>query len=63
MMLLTGLLAPPVGIISFVVSRVADVPLERVFQSVAPFWISLVVASLLVIAFPSIVLVLPGLMG
>ncbi len=28
-----------------------------------PFWISLVVASLLVIAFPSIVLVLPGLMG
>jgi tripartite ATP-independent transporter DctM subunit len=63
MMLLTGLLTPPVGIISFIVSRVADVPLERVFRSVAPFWISLVIAALLVIAFPNIVLVLPGLMG
>jgi tripartite ATP-independent transporter DctM subunit len=63
MMLLTGLLTPPVGIISFIVSRVADVPLDRVFRSVAPFWISLIIASLLVIAFPNIVLVLPGLMN
>ncbi|GGI04092.1 TRAP transporter large permease [Egicoccus halophilus] len=63
MMLLTGLLTPPVGIISFVVSRVADVPLEKVFRSVAPFWLALVVAALLVIFFPQIVLVLPGLMG
>ncbi|MFA9430208.1 TRAP transporter large permease [Egicoccus sp. AB-alg2] len=63
MMLLTGLLTPPVGIISFVVSRVAEVPLEKVFRSVAPFWFALVLAALLVIFFPQIVLVLPDLMG
>ena len=63
MMLLTGLLTPPVGIISFVVSRVAEVPLEKVFRGVAPFWVTLVVAALLVIFFPQIVLVLPELMN
>lgn len=62
MMLLTGLLTPPVGIISFIVSRVATVPVERVFRSVAPFWVALTGAALLVIAFPDIVLFLPELM-
>jgi tripartite ATP-independent transporter DctM subunit len=62
MMLLTGLLTPPVGIISFIVSRVAEVPVERVFRSVSPFWITLILAALLVIFFPQIVLVLPDLM-
>lgn len=63
MMLLSGLLTPPVGIIAFIVSRVAEVPLGRVFRAVAPFWAALVVASLLVIIFPQIVLFLPELMG
>jgi tripartite ATP-independent transporter DctM subunit len=62
MMLLTGLLTPPVGIISFVVSRVADVSLGRVFRSVAPFWVALIIAALLAIAFPDIILFLPELM-
>jgi tripartite ATP-independent transporter DctM subunit len=62
MMLLTGLLTPPVGIISFIVSRVAEVRLDRVFRSLAPFWVTLVLAAMLVIFFPSIVLVLPELM-
>jgi tripartite ATP-independent transporter DctM subunit len=62
MLLLTGLLTPPVGIISFVVSRVANVTLGRVFRSVAPFWVALVAASLLAIALPQIILFLPELM-
>jgi TRAP-type C4-dicarboxylate transport system permease large subunit len=62
MMLLTGLLTPPVGIIVYVVSNISNVPVGRVFRAVAPFWIALIVAVALAVAFPDIVLWLPGLM-
>ncbi|MBO8140723.1 MAG: TRAP transporter large permease [Firmicutes bacterium] len=62
MMLLTGLLTPPVGMICFVVASVSKTPLQTVFRSVTPFWITLIVAAALVIAFPSLALYLPGLM-
>lgn len=62
MMLLTGLLTPPVGIIVYVVSNISNVPVGRVFRAVAPFWMALIVAVALAVAFPDIVLWLPGLM-
>jgi tripartite ATP-independent transporter DctM subunit len=62
MMLLNGLLTPPVGMVSFIVSRVAEVPLGKVFRSVTPFWVTLLLSSLLVILFPQIALFLPELM-
>lgn len=62
MMLLTGLLTPPVGLVSFVVSGIAQIPVGTVFRGVAPFWIALVIAVLLATAFPEIVLTLPALM-
>lgn len=62
MMLLTGLLTPPVGLLSFIVSGLTDVPLSKVYAGVTPFWIALIVAIALVIIFPEIVLFLPRLM-
>lgn len=62
MMLLTGLLTPPVGLISFVVSGVTKVPLGTVFRGVTPFWMTLIVAIFLVMVFPSIATSLPDLM-
>lgn len=62
MILLTGLLTPPVGLVTFVVSGIARVPVGRVFRSVVPFWITLMVAVTLVVAFPQIVMFLPDLM-
>ena len=62
MMLLTGLLTPPVGLLSFIVSGLTDVPLSKVYAGVTPFWIALLVAIALVIIFPEIVLFLPRLM-
>lgn len=62
MMLLSGLLTPPVGLIVYVVSNISKVPVGRVFRSVTPFWIALIVAVALAVAFPDIVLWLPGLM-
>jgi tripartite ATP-independent transporter DctM subunit len=62
MMLLSGLLTPPVGLITFVVSGITGIPVGKVFRSVAPFWLGLVVAVALAVAFPDLVMFLPDLM-
>jgi tripartite ATP-independent transporter DctM subunit len=62
MMLLTGLLTPPVGLLSFIVSGLTNIPLNKVYAGVTPFWIALIVSILLVIVFPEIVLFLPRMM-
>ena len=62
MMLLTGLLTPPVGLLSFIVSGLTNVPLNKVYAGVTPFWIALMVAISLVIIFPDIALLLPRMM-
>jgi TRAP-type C4-dicarboxylate transport system permease large subunit len=62
MMLLTGLLTPPVGLLSFIVSGLTNVPLNKVYAGVTPFWLALIIAISLVIIFPEIVLFLPKLM-
>lgn len=62
MMLLTGLLTPPVGLITFLVARLTGVPLGTVFRGLTPFWLALCVAILLVIAFPPLATWLPGAM-
>lgn len=63
MMLLTGLLTPPIGLITFVVSGLTEIPLGKVFRGLTPFWLALCVAILLVIAFPAIATWLPTLMN
>lgn len=62
MMLLTGLLTPPVGLLTFVVSKITAVPLGQVYRAVTPFWLTLVLAIVLVMIFPSVATILPDLM-
>jgi tripartite ATP-independent transporter DctM subunit len=62
LMLLTGLLTPPIGLITFVVSGLTGVSLGSVFRGLTPFWFTLCLAIALVIAFPGIATWLPGLM-
>jgi tripartite ATP-independent transporter DctM subunit len=62
MMLLTGLLTPPVGLITFLVSRLTGIRLGTVFRGLTPFWLTLCVAIVLVIAFPQLATWLPGAM-
>ena len=62
MMLLTGLLTPPIGLITFVVAGLTSIPLSKVFRGLVPFWLALCVAILLVITFPGIATWLPTLM-
>ena len=63
MMLLTGLLMPPVGIVSFVVAGVSGIPLRTVFRGILPYQVPLAISFVIVTAFPSVVLFLPELMG
>ncbi len=58
-----GLITPPVGMTVYLVSgMVKDVPMFTVFRGVWPFFFSMLVALIILIAFPQISLFLPNLM-
>jgi tripartite ATP-independent transporter DctM subunit len=58
-----GLISPPVGINVFVVKGlVPDVTLGCVFKGIVPFWLAMIVATGLLIAFPQIALIIPDTM-
>ncbi len=58
-----GLITPPVGLNVFVINTLAkDVPMIETFKGVVPFIISDLIRVSLIIAFPTIALVLPELM-
>ncbi len=60
--LMIGLLTPPVGMVLFAVAKVADVPINRAFHALLPFYVPLLVTLLLVTYIPSLSLWLPSLM-
>ena len=62
MMLLTGLIVPPVGVITFVVAGITKIPLQKVFRGIMPFVVTLAIAVFLVIWFPDLALFLPDRM-
>jgi TRAP-type C4-dicarboxylate transport system permease large subunit len=58
-----GLISPPVGLNVFVVKGIApDVPLNDIFRGIWPFWFAMMLAILILVAFPSIALFLPNTM-
>jgi tripartite ATP-independent transporter DctM subunit len=58
-----GVITPPVGINVYVVAGVArDVPLQTIFRGAMNMFLALLLTALLLIAFPQIALLLPGLM-
>ncbi|TVR34058.1 MAG: TRAP transporter large permease [Spirochaetaceae bacterium] len=58
--LMIGLLTPPVGMVLYVLSRVAKIPFERCAKATAVFIIPLVIVLLLVTFVPALSLWLPG---
>jgi TRAP-type C4-dicarboxylate transport system permease large subunit len=60
--LMIGLLTPPVGMVLFVLARVAKMPFEDVVKACAPFLVPLLLVLALVTFFPSITLFLPTLL-
>ncbi|MCC7271444.1 MAG: TRAP transporter large permease [Alphaproteobacteria bacterium] len=57
--LMIGLLTPPVGMVLFVLSRVAGMSFDRTVMAVLPFLVPLVVVLGLITLFPSLTLWLP----
>lgn len=58
-----GMISPPVGMNVFVVRGVAgDVPLTTIFKGVMPFLGAMIIALILIIAFPQLALFLPNSM-
>jgi tripartite ATP-independent transporter DctM subunit len=57
-----GVISPPVGVCVYVVSGIErDVPLQTIFRGALPFLAALIVAAIILIAFPQICLFLPNL--
>lgn len=61
MNLMIGLLTPPVGMLLFVVCRVAKLPLDVMLKAIIPFYVPLLLILFLVTYLPQIVLWLPNL--
>ncbi len=57
-----GFITPPVGPVSMVTASATNTPVEAVFKGVTPFWIALIAATAILIAFPNIATYLPGMM-
>ena len=59
--LMLGLLTPPVGMVLYVLARVAKIPFERCVVSTAPFLIPLVLVLGLITFVPAVTMWLPTL--
>jgi C4-dicarboxylate transporter DctM subunit len=57
-----GLITPPMGLETFLVSSTFDIPMGRLLRGILPFLIVLFVFLALIIALPQITLWLPGMM-
>jgi tripartite ATP-independent transporter DctM subunit len=61
--IMLGLVTPPYGLLLFIMTRIADVPLKGLVAEVLPFLYAMIVALALITFFPEIVLWLPRLFG
>ncbi len=61
--LVVGLLTPPLGVCLFVVCGVTDTPLPALIKAIVPFLILEIGILLLLTYFPSVIMVVPRLLG
>lgn len=63
MNIMIGLVTPPYGLLLFMMTKIADVPLRAIVREVMPFLYVMLGALAVVTLFPDLVLALPRLMG
>jgi C4-dicarboxylate transporter, DctM subunit len=61
--IMLGLVTPPYGLLLFIMTRIAEVPLRDLVRDVLPFLYAMIVSLILITFFPSLVLWLPRLFG
>jgi tripartite ATP-independent transporter DctM subunit len=61
--IMLGLITPPYGLLLFIMTRIAEVPLSTLVRDTLPFLAAMVAALALITFFPGLVLWLPRLFG
>ena len=61
--IMIGLITPPYGLLLFIMTRIADVPLRDLVRDVLPFLGAMLASLALITFFPALVLWLPRLLG
>ena len=61
--IMLGLVTPPYGLLLFIMTRIAEVPLRDIVMDVLPFLYAMITAMALITFFPELVLWLPRLLG
>ncbi len=61
--IMLGLITPPYGLLLFIMTRIAEVPLRDLVRDTMPFLYAMIGSLILITFFPSLVLWLPRLLG
>jgi len=61
--IMLGLITPPYGLLLFIMTRIAEVPLKDIVRDVLPFLCAMIAALVLITFVPEVVLWLPRLAG
>ena len=61
--IMLGLVTPPYGLLLFIMTKIANVPLRHIVRDVLPFLYAMIASLALITFFPSLVLWLPRLLG
>ena len=61
--IMLGLVTPPYGLLLFIMTRIAEVPLKDIVRDVLPFLWAMIGSLVLITFFPELVLWLPRLLG
>ena len=61
--IMLGLVTPPYGLLLFIMTRIAEVPLKDIVRDVLPFLWAMIGSLALITFFPELVLWLPRLLG
>ena len=60
--LMIGTLTPPLGVVSYIISTIADISIVELMKELWPFLIALIIALLIITFIPQVVLFLPSLL-
>jgi C4-dicarboxylate transporter, DctM subunit len=61
--IMLGLITPPYGLLLFIMTRIAEVPLRDIVRDTLPFLWAMIAVLVVITFFPSLVLWLPRLLG
>ena len=61
--IMLGLVTPPYGLLLFIMTRIAEVPLRDIVRDVLPFLWAMIASLLVITFFPEVVLWLPRMFG